>query len=66
MRAAEAARMDVSAAAAGALQTRVLAMTLTDARATLAVVQEQSSPTTQPADVILELSAAAQKLLQSP
>jgi Flp pilus assembly CpaE family ATPase len=54
--------MDVSAAAAGALQTRVLAMTLTDVRASIAVAQEQSSPT-QTADVILELSAAAQQLL---
>ena len=57
--------MDVSAATAGALQTRVLAMTLTDARATIAVAQEQSSPT-QTADVILELSAAAQQLLKAP
>ena len=56
--------MDVSAAAAGALQTRVLAMTLTDARATIAVAQEQSSPT-QTADVILDLSTAAQQLLSS-
>jgi hypothetical protein len=56
--------MDVSAAAANALQTRVLAMTLTDARATIAQVMEQSSPT-QPADVILDLSAAAQQLLKT-
>jgi Flp pilus assembly CpaE family ATPase len=57
--------MDVAAAAAGALQTRVLAMTLTDVRASLAVSAAQSSPS-QPADVILELSSAAQKLLSSP
>jgi hypothetical protein len=57
--------MDVSAAVAGSLQTRVLAMTLTDARATIAVAQEQSSPTQSP-DVILELSAAAQQLLDKP
>ena len=56
--------MDVSAAVAGALQTRVLAMTLTDARATIAIAQEQSSPT-QSADVILELSTAAQQLLKT-
>jgi Flp pilus assembly CpaE family ATPase len=56
--------MDVSAAVAGALQTRVLAMTLTDVRASIAVAQEQSSPT-QTADVILELSTAAQQLLKT-
>jgi hypothetical protein len=58
--------MDVNAAAAGALQTRVLSMTLTDARASIAVATEQSSPTAQPADVILQLSAAAQQLLKTP
>ena len=57
--------MDVSAAAANALQTRVLAMTLTDVRASIAVAQEQSSPTAQPADVILDLSVAAQQLLKT-
>ena len=56
--------MDVSAAAAGALHTRVLAMTLTDVRASLDVAQNQSSPT-QPADVILDLSLAAQQLMKS-
>ena len=57
--------MDVQAAAAGALQMRVLAMTLTDARSTIAAVTEQSSPTQQPADVILDLSVAAQQLLST-
>ena len=57
--------MDVAAASAAALQTRVLAMTLTDVRASIATITEQASPT-QPADVILELSAAAQQLLQQP
>jgi siroheme synthase len=57
--------MDVAAASASALQTRVLAMTLTDARATIAQVIEQSSPTQQPADVILSLSTAAQQLLKT-
>ena len=56
--------MDVAAAAANALHTRVLAMTLTDARATVAVAQEQSSPTQTP-DVILDLSVAAQQLLKT-
>ena len=56
--------MDVAAAAAGALHTRVLAMTLTDVRASIAASTAQSSPT-QPADVILELSAAAQQLMSA-
>jgi hypothetical protein len=57
--------MDVNAAVAGALHTRVLAMTLTDVRASIAVAQEQSSPTARPADVILDLSVAAQQLLKT-
>ena len=57
--------MDVAAATAGSLQTRVLAMTLTDVRASIAASTAQSSPTPQPADVILELSAAAQQLLSA-
>jgi hypothetical protein len=57
--------MDVAAAAANALQMRVLAMTLTDARATIAAITEQASPTAQPADVILDLSTAAQNLLNA-
>jgi D-arabinose 5-phosphate isomerase GutQ len=58
--------MDVSAAAAASLQTRVLAMTLTDVRASVAVTTEQSSPAARPADVILDLSVAAQQLLKAP
>ena len=57
--------MDVAAAAANALQTRVLAMTLTDVRASVAASTAHASPL-QPADVILELSAAAQQLLDKP
>lgn len=56
--------MDVAAASAAALQTRVLAMTLTDARATIATVLEQSSPSQSP-EVILDLSVAAQQLLKA-
>ena len=56
--------MDPVAASAEALQTRVLAMTLTDVRASLATVAQQSSPTPQP-DAILELSTAAQALLHA-
>ena len=57
--------MDVAAAAAGALHARVLAMTLTDVRASIAASTAQSSPTAQPADVILELSTAAQQLMSA-
>ena len=47
-----------------ALSTRVLAMTMTDVRATLVNTQNvQAAAPAQPADVILELSAAAQQLL---
>ena len=48
------------------LETRALAMTLSDARATLANVQAaQARADAQPADVVLELSTAAQQLLDS-
>jgi hypothetical protein len=57
--------MDPVSAAAGALDTRVLSMQLTDVRASLAQVQQVSSPT-QTADVILHLSTAAQQLLKTP
>ena len=57
--------MDVAAASSAALQTRVLAMTLTDVRASIAASTAQSSPQ-QPADVILQLSTAAQQLLKTP
>ena len=58
--------MDVAAASSAALQTRVLAMTLTDVRASIAASTAQSSPQQQPADVILQLSTAAQQLLTPP
>jgi hypothetical protein len=57
-------------AVSAALDTRVLAMTLTDVRASMAVSTEHSSPQgpqaqAQPADVILDLSLAAQQLLSA-
>ncbi len=57
--------MDVAAAASAALHNRVLAMTLTDVRASVAASTAHSSPQ-QPADVVLELSVAAQQLLTPP
>jgi hypothetical protein len=50
---------------AAALETKVLSMALTDVRATIAQSQAatQAGGQAQPADVILELSTAAQQLL---
>ncbi len=59
--------MNPVSTASAALDTRVLAMALSDVRATITSTQAASahageSPS-QPADVILELSTAAQQLL---
>ena len=54
----------VSNPVAGGLELRVLSMAMTDVRATIAQTSEaQASQQAQPADVILELSTAAQQLL---
>jgi hypothetical protein len=49
----------------GSPALRVLAMSLSDVRATIAQAQAAQAQSAQPADVILELSTAAQQLLRS-